>query len=601
MDTCMITVLYWRKTISERKIDIDVISSINRKINSHIPLPELLRAIMDVAKDLLNSEGSSLLLSDKKTGDLIFNIVIGEKGNVIMGEKVPYGKGIAGTVARTKEPMIVDDAQNDSRFFSIIDKKSSFNTRNILCVPMEVMGEFVGVLEIVNSMGRNRYDKWDLEKALYIADVAAVAINSRQLYNELNRRFEELSALFNISQSITYFGLVDDIFQKLIESIAESLHVKRASIIFFDEKEKKLRVESHVGLPDQIRRGHVINTDDTISGYVFTSGDPMIVSDIESEVSRSLRRDEGRYDTSSFISIPIMFKNTSLGVLNLSDKIDGSHFDSHDLRVLSTVSNHIGEASQNLRTQMYQENQKRLEREIDIAAEIQRKLLPGIPSRFKDHELYAFNKPAKEIGGDFYDYVPLDDEKYAVLVADISGKGIPAALFMGTAMNIVRAERRITSNPSGLLNQANDFIFRDSEYGMFVTLFYAVVDTRNRIISYGSAGHNNQLLIRCSSGKPVKLNADGKALGLVRGLNYEERKIDYEEGDILILFTDGVTEWLSEDKMDIEYGEDRLINIALEFIDRKPAEMVEHLKQTLEADGKGDDFRDDFTVFVIQF
>ena len=565
-----------------------------------MPLASLLASIMDVAKELLNSEGCSLLLSDKKTGDLIFDVVIGDKGDIIQGERIPKGQGIAGTVAMTMNPIIVDDAQNDPRWYHTIDQKYQFHTRNILCIPMLVMGEFVGVLEIVNTLNRDCYDEWDLELAKYIATQAAIAINNRFLYDDLSNRVEEITALYEVSQAISLSNPDEDVIDIICSSIARCMKVRRASIIFFDEEGDKLCIESAHGLPPSIKPGHEIEINKSISGQVFKSGDPMLVSDIRHELPKEYLSIGREYKTDSFLSVPIFFKNKAIGVLSLSDKINGNHFNSYDLRIITTLSSQISQVHNNLRSQQEAENQRRLTQEIDIAAEIQKKILRDIPRHFKNHLLASYNKPAKVVGGDFYDFYKLDENKYSILVADISGKGIPAALFMGSARNIVRAERRVDSSPPNLLRNANRYIYQDSESGMFVTLFYAIIDSHNNLITYGSAGHNDQLFVRRKNREIVKLNAQGKALGLMAEQSFEERVLLYEPGDMLVLYTDGVTESFDDNPADIEHGEDQLAQLILQYIEDEPANLIKHLKQ-IWLKSKDDEYLDDMTIIAIKF
>lgn len=555
---------------------------------------------MDSAKYLLNAEGSSLLLTERETGDLIFDIVIGDKGDVIKGEKVPKGKGIAGLVAETHQPIVVDDVKKDRRFFDGIDKISKFITKSILCVPMIVMGEFVGVLEIVNAIGRDCFDEWDLQKAQYVADQAAVAINNRRLYDDLMKRIDEITSLYEVSQSISFSGSEDDLLQNILNSLSTSMGARRASIFLHDPERQRLSLKASVGLPEQAGIDPEIRMSDSVTGYVFQNGDPMIVTDIRMELPSQFKSPDRNYSTHSFISLPIMHQKKTIGVISLADKKNTNNFDSYDLRVLSTVSSQIAEIYQNLLNQKHAEDRKRLAREIDIAAEIQKKILPVIPESLNGHRLAAFNRPAKEIGGDFYDFFKFDNNKFGLLVADVSGKGIPAALFMGTARNVVRAETRIDRSPARLLKNANYLIYQDSESGMFVTLFYVVVDSHNSIFTYGNAGHNTQLLIK-NSGKIITLSAKGKALGLVDIDEYEERVQFFEQGDLLLLFTDGIIEHLSGESLDIEHGEEKLINIALRYKDRDPVELIDYIKLELEKDSVSDEVRDDLTVFALKF
>ncbi len=585
----------------KRRIEISDIKSINEKINSTMSLAGLLKAIMDSAKELLNSEGCSLLLSDQKTGDLIFDVVIGNKGDIIRGERVPKGKGIAGLVAAKMEPVISNDPHKDSRWYNDIDQKYQFTTRNLICVPMLVMGDLIGVLEVVNAIGRDGYDETDIEQAGYIASQAAIAINNRRLYDELSTRIEELTALYEVAQSISLAGPDDDIIDNICKSLAETMKVRRVSILFYNEDDRRLNVESAFGLPDSVMNSREIDMKSSIAGHVFRSGDPMLVSDIKHEVPAAMVIEGRNYLTDSFISVPIRYKNKIIGVISCTDKNNGRNFDSFDLRIVTTLSSQVSQIYNNLLNQRIAENQRMLSRDIVIAAEIQKKFLRLIPDAFNGHKLAYFTRPARSVGGDFYDFSRLNENKYSILVADISGKGIPAALFMGSALNIVRAERRIDSTPAGLLKNANRYIFQDSENGMFVTLFYAVIDAHNKLITYASAGHNDQMLVRSQSREVVMLNTEGKALGLAAEETFEERVILYEPGDWLVLYTDGVTECFGGDRMDVGHGERKLAEIVLRFLDENPENLIDYLKQNFMTACRDSDLNDDISIVAIKF
>ncbi len=584
---------------SQRMVDISLIRTINKSITSRSPLPDLLESILDVAKTMIEAESSSLLLAEKESGDLIFNIVIGEKGKIIKGERVPSGKGVAGIVAKEGKPLIVNDAQGDSRIFKEIDEKSGYETRNIICVPMIVMEQLVGVLEIVNSIDRDNFDDMDLEKAKYIAEQAAIAIMNRMLYDDLEKRIDELSALFDVSNAISFASQDDDILQKIIESLAQSLGVDRASICVYCDESKNLILEAATGISD-FKPGEIyIDIDESISGHVFKNSEPLVISNIEEELPASLQGTFGDYQSNSFISVPIFYKNKTIGVVNLADKEDRGIFDSFDMRVLSTAGSQIAETYQNVKNIRNQEEQRRLAQEIDIAAQIQKRILPVIPLTYGNQRMAAFNEPAKLIGGDFYDFYPSEDGSYSVLVADISGKGIPAALFMGSVRNILRVEQNLDYHPANLLRNSNRFITQESEYGMFVTVFYAHIDQEKGEITFGSAGHNNQFLVRKDSGEITCLNARGKPLGLLDDQTFEEKTVTYSSGDLLVLFTDGVVECLGGPDLDTEKGEKELAKISARHIEYGPDILVKKLSESVK-DAPDNDLRDDFTVMAIQ-
>ena len=561
-------------------------------------ISELLASILDLAKKLVNAEGSSLLLTDQTSGDLIFYVVTGDKGNVIKGETVPKGAGIAGYVASTEEPLIVNDVENDQRHFKDTDRKSNFITKSVLCVPIKIKGELMGVLEAVNARDGGGFDRWDQKLLLFLADQAAIAISNRRLYDELKERVDELTLLYDISQSISFSNPDDNIYDIILNSISRSLNLEKASIIFNEADKDKLVIKSSVGLPASIKRNHTVKTSGTITEYVLSNGHPLIVSDIDKEPSLPFPENKKNYKTLSFISIPIQLKNEIIGVFNLADKKNRQSFNSFDLKVASTIATHIAEIYQN---QIYMhkiEEQKRLTQEINIACQIHRKILPAIPPMMGNHSMAAFGKPAKEMGGDFYDFFQFEDEKYAIIMADVSGKSIPAALFMGSARNIIRAEARIYNQPSRLLTTANKYIFEDSESGMFVTVFYMLVDSHNNLITYGNAGHNSQLLIKNKTGEVIHLNAKGRALGLEHNSKYEEKVVMFDTGDIAVLFTDGVLEYLGNG--DINAGEKELINTVLKN-KYEPAELVSYFKENLDEKNIEEEFMDDFTFFAIKF
>jgi serine phosphatase RsbU (regulator of sigma subunit) len=583
--------------ISRRQINLARISHINRKITSPMNLPELLAVILDIAKELMNAEGASLLLTDEETEDLIFNIVQGGRGE-IKGDRLPKGVGIAGSVAQTGEAIIANDAQADPRFFKDIDNKYNFHTRNIIAVPMKVMDRLVGVLETINSIDRDVFDEWDEKLLNYLAELAAIAISNRKLYYELTSRIDMLTSLYEISQSISSSNMGEDLFHTIIQSIAHSLSVERASIILYDAVRDELVLKAAVGLPHEVHPESEIDMMKTISGFVYKNGDPLIVSDIAKETSFPFTSTGRSYHTRSFISVPVRHKNQTIGVINLADKKNAQSFDSFDLRVLSTVGNQIAEIYQNIQFQKRMMEQRRLEQEIDIASEIQAKILPDLPVSFKNHGMAAFTRPAKEIGGDFYDFFRFDENKYGIVVADVSGKGIPAALFMGMARNIIRAESRVSNLPGNILTNSNRYIHQDSEHGMFVTVIYLLIDTHNSIITFGSGGHNDQLLIR-KNGEAVRLNASGRALGVDPDAAFEEKVVIYGPGDILLLFTDGLLESLGD--TDIDRGEEAIIDIVRANPGADPAGIIAAIQERLEAVSLDAEFVDDITLFTVKF
>lgn len=222
--------------MSERQLSLSLISDITARINSTDDLDELLGIIIETTKDVLNTEGCSLLLYDQNEDCLVFNVAKGTKGDSLTELKVPRGKGIAGMVLETLEPVIVNDAANDPRIYRNIDETVGFVTNNLICVPMSTQGEIQGVLEAVNSLERNEFTKKDIKILQYLSDLAAIAIRNRRLIRDLKSRANELDCLFQLSQAISNISEMDQFLNLIVNSISEVMNAERVSLVFLIRK-----------------------------------------------------------------------------------------------------------------------------------------------------------------------------------------------------------------------------------------------------------------------------------------------------------------------------------------------------------------------------
>ena len=197
-----------------------------------------------------------------------------------------------------------------------------------------------------------------------------------------------------------------------------------------------------------------------------------------------------------------------------------------------------------------------IQQELEIAREMQLSFLPRAFEPVNGLGVHGTMVPAKEIGGDFFDFFPLDEHRVAITVADVSGKGVPAALFMAVSRTLLRAVAQFEDRPGACLARLNDLLAADNERVMFVTLFYAVIDTRDGSIVYANAGHNPPYRLRADGGLEAIDPADGMALAIMEDNEYPEHRMTLAPGDALFLYTDGVTEAFDPDQQ--MFGEARL-------------------------------------------
>jgi len=241
---------------------------------------------------------------------------------------------------------------------------------------------------------------------------------------------------------------------------------------------------------------------------------------------------------------------------------------------------------------------ERIAKELEIAKGIQQSFLPERPPQVRGIELAALNLPAKEVGGDFYDFIPIESNKWGLVIADVSGKGIPAALFMALSTTLVRASATGGISPSKAIQRANDLIAEHDKSSMFVTLFYGVLDAERNTFTYVSAGHNPPFVLAGSGSDTIMLQAKGIALGVVPNIALEEKEIALSSGDVVVLYTDGVTEAIN--CREEQFGQSRLLAIGEQFRSLSAPDILQRIQQEVFEFSSGQPQFDDFTLMVLK-
>jgi serine phosphatase RsbU (regulator of sigma subunit)/putative methionine-R-sulfoxide reductase with GAF domain len=515
------------------------IINLTNKINSSISFKELIGSIIDAGKELLDAEGASLLLMDADPDELIFDVVVSDKGEIIQGKKIRIGTGIAGHAAKTGKPVISNDVSKDERFYSAIDIDSGFVTRSVVAVPVRTKNKLVGVLEVVNSFRDEGFTEDDADMLSHIADAAALAIQNNELVTSLRNRVNELTCIYEISQSIYFSDDIEQLLGKVIGAIERVIRARRCSFIILEDDSETIR---HFVSNAAIGGNRPADIKNTLMGHVARSGDPLLVYNLADDPKFAARLNMSNYRTNSFICIPMKIQDKVIGILNVTDKPDGEPFDSFDLRVLSTISQQVAAMYENILHYRAELERRRIEHDLEIAAEIQRQALTNIPGDIKGATVGGFIHPARYVGGDFYEISEIGDRFICAAMGDISGKGIPAAIFLSTVRNVLRNEMLKSVSPENLIPRINMLVFNESYNGMFCTFFYALIDKRDHLIHYSSAGHNPQLYYASDTDTFFELTTSGKPLGIFNDTVFGCKSIPYEKGDLLILFTDGLVE-----------------------------------------------------------
>lgn len=329
-----------------------------------------------------------------------------------------------------------------------------------------------------------------------------------------------------------------------------------------------------------------------IIGHVVHTGETVIAPD----VGRDPRYVAGRRATRSELAVPIVSEAGVIGCLNLESDRAGA-FSRDDAELLEFFASAAALSIEKALLHRQVLDKQRLEDQLRLAREVQSGLLPGAPPHLPGYDIAAVALPTGAIGGDYYDYVSLGEGRLGLVVADVSGKGIPAALIMATFRAALRTEMRRQADLAAVAAQLNQAVLESGDASRFVTAVCAVLDAPSGRLTYVNCGHNPPLLLRGPGGRE-QLQQGGPALGLFDEAAFETGSAALEPGDRLVLYTDGAVE--PTDDADREFGTERLEGAVREAAGRPAAEALRSVIDATRAFAGRQDYDDDFTLVVVQ-
>jgi len=335
---------------------------------------------------------------------------------------------------------------------------------------------------------------------------------------------------------------------------------------------------------------------------VARQGQPVLTGDAQVDPRFSMRQSVKLLGLRSILCVPLRIKERILGTIYVDNRIQAGIFGPADLDLLSAIASSAAIAIENARLYQVAVEKGRLERELQMARQVQLSLLPAAVPEVAGWEFTARWLPARQVAGDYYDFIPGQDGQLGIVVADVSDKGMPAALFMALSRSIVRASMDPGLSPADSIQRANRLICQDSTSGMFITLFYALLDPQTGLVAYVNAGHNPALFFQRGKhpgqGALSRLRRTGMALGVEAETLYEERSLTLKPGDFLVLYTDGVTDAL--DPQGDSFEMDRLESVVLAHREESAQEIGAALESAIRDFTGGAPVFDDITLLIFR-
>ena len=356
---------------------------------------------------------------------------------------------------------------------------------------------------------------------------------------------------------------------------------------------------------EQVLRSERFPENEGIVGAVLRTGEGQLVPDAEHD-DRVVRHDDPALRVRSLIAVPLKFKDRFFGVLAAANSAHGDPFTENDFSLLQSLGEQAALALYNAEFLNFQIEKKQLDLDLSLASGIQQMLLPRGAPQFAGIDIDARYQAAQKVGGDFYDVFPLSATHLGVAVADVSGKGIPASLLMAICRTNLRQIAPRHRTPAGTLTELNRVLAEDIQQGTFITLLYVVIDIANNQVTFARAGHELPLLSRANGsnhgGAGEFLGSEGMPLGMVPDEIFSnviaDRTENFCPGDVLVLYTDGLTEAPNED--DKEFAGPRLADALRSLRSRSAGEINDGIMDSLHRFSGPIPQRDDLTLVTLK-
>jgi len=415
-----------------------------------------------------------------------------------------------------------------------------------------------------------------------------------------NRRLraavEELSILNEVSTAVSSTSSLDATVDLIVQKCVKHLRVEQGAVLLFDRLEQGASLKTMVRKIDQDDSQIIpMRLGDQITGWMLKNRKPLVINDFASETR--FRGASGGNHIQSLLCVPMMLKGRLIGVVNVFNKQGASSFGEGDQRLLSIIATQSAQVVENARLAEEEKALVVLQEELRLAREIQKNLLPQQPPQVPGYVIAGISEPAKRVGGDYFDFLELGEDRLGLCLADVSGKGITAALLMSNVQATIRSQGRSSPDVGSCVSRSNDMLHASTDSDKFVTMFYGVLNTRTHRLDYCNAGHNPPIVLPGPDG-PEQLRTGGPVLGVLPGYPYDRGEAELKPGQTLLVYSDGFSEAMN-DRFE-EFGDERLRTSAHAHAELPPDRLLDTLLQEV-TDFCGDAPQaDDMTIMAVQ-
>ncbi len=551
----------------ERSELLDFLLEVATLTSETLELEELLANVGDIVRRVIPYDLFAILLFNEKRKDLRIRYAVGHREELIRNLSLALGDGIVGTSALTRQPVLVADVKSDERYLSASDV-----VRSELAVPMIARHRLVGVID-VQATRTGAFKDYDRAMLSLIAGRVAAAIDNAQLYRRAERQYRTIRTLSRISNEFASILDLDELLSKVASSVRGLINYDAFSILLVDSVQHLLRHRFSIRYDQRVNLDN-IPIGKGITGAAATSREVVRVHDTTAD-PRYIASHPG---IRSEIAVPLVVQDHVIGVLNLESERIG-YFTEEHARTLALLAPSVSIAVENAR--LYNEigeRERRMQEDLKAAFELQTVLLPSEAPPVEGLDIAIGLRPAREISGDLYDFFEHTNSHFAIAFGDSSGKGAAAALYGAMVNGRMRSLAPRRRSPAELMKALNDALTQRIVEGRYVTLLIILWHAHSQSFTMSNAGGSPPMI--CRKGNIFKVEVEGVPLGLLPDREYDEVVFQARPEDLVILFSDGVSDHLSP--AGEEYGRGRLADVVRRCCNLEPKQIVNEIFADLD-------------------
>lgn len=555
-------------------------------VNTTLDLDTLLERVAAIIRRVIDYDIFAILLLNERAQELHIRFSIGHPREVADKIRIPVGEGVTGLAAARREAVLVNDVTQETRYI-----EGTPGVRSELAVPLIVKNKVIGVIDL-EAPQPDYFTKEHKNLLTLVASRIAVGIENARLYTRVARQAKSLTLLNEIARDLTSILNLDQLFKRIGEQLKRLMDYQMFSILMLDEVRQSLQHRFSLRYNENVHLKHDIPVGKGLVGYAVQTREPLLVPD----VCKDPRYINTNPETRSELVVPMIYKDKVIGVLDIEHTKRG-YFTEQHLRTMTTLAAQIAIAVENAR--LYEEvamQEQRLERDLNLARQLQFRLLPQCCPVLKQAEIAAHFSPARFIGGDLYDFITYKNG-LGLAIGDVSGKGAPAALYAAMVDGFLRSHAVRQPGAAEMMSAINTSLLERPIDAQYISMIYALWDEQQRLLTIANSGLPRP--IYCHNGRVEMVESAGLPMGLFSNAEYDEVTFHPGPGDLFLFFSDGLTD--ATNIHGRQFGRERLEQIVAKHCSESAEQIVNALDFAIREFSAGVEPFDDQTILALKF